>query len=316
MLAMLALAVAFTGVVRAACLCDDAYITLRTIDNWVHGYGLRWNIGERVQTYTHPLWMFLLSSVYYFTREPYYTTLAVCLVATAATLLLVAFVLPPSRDFGALGVVVLASSHAFTTYSTTGFENSLANLLLVIFVLELDRQPAPAQLQRLTFVAALLCLTRQDFVLLVGPAILVELAVLRSRAAARALVIGGLPIIAWELFSFYYYGALVPNTAAAKLHHHVARGVVLAQGFRWLGFTLKNDWSTALVVLWAAIVALWRRERTVVWGLIRRASLSRLLLCNWLAIIPQGAYGLPPMWFSAWRCSCDASTTKWQPDWV
>ena len=45
---------------RTAWLSDDGFITFRTIDNFIHGYGLRWNVAERVQTYTHPLWMLLL----------------------------------------------------------------------------------------------------------------------------------------------------------------------------------------------------------------------------------------------------------------
>ena len=35
--------------VRTAWIGDDAYITFRTIDNFVHGYGLRWNVAEREQ---------------------------------------------------------------------------------------------------------------------------------------------------------------------------------------------------------------------------------------------------------------------------
>ena len=46
-------------VVCAAWISDDAFITLRTIDNMLEGYGPRWNVIERVQTYTHPLWMLL-----------------------------------------------------------------------------------------------------------------------------------------------------------------------------------------------------------------------------------------------------------------
>ena len=44
-------------VLQSAWLCDDAYITYRTVDNFVSGLGLRWNPIERVQAYTHPLWM-------------------------------------------------------------------------------------------------------------------------------------------------------------------------------------------------------------------------------------------------------------------
>jgi hypothetical protein len=37
-------------VVRNAWLSDDAYITFRTVDNFIHGYGLTWNVAERVQS--------------------------------------------------------------------------------------------------------------------------------------------------------------------------------------------------------------------------------------------------------------------------
>jgi DNA-binding MarR family transcriptional regulator len=53
-----ALALLFAAVVvRTAWVADDAFITFRTVHNALDGYGLRWNPAERVQTYTHPLWM-------------------------------------------------------------------------------------------------------------------------------------------------------------------------------------------------------------------------------------------------------------------
>jgi arabinofuranosyltransferase len=55
----LAVLVLLLLVVRNAWVTEDAYITLRTVDNWVSGHGLRWNVDERVQGYTHPLWMVL-----------------------------------------------------------------------------------------------------------------------------------------------------------------------------------------------------------------------------------------------------------------
>ncbi len=43
----------------------DAYVTFRVVDNFVHGYGLRWNVGEPVcGVYTHPLWMLLAYPVF------------------------------------------------------------------------------------------------------------------------------------------------------------------------------------------------------------------------------------------------------------
>src|SRR5258708_4338233 len=84
------LAAAFLVVIlRSAWMDEDAYITLRTVDNFVHGYGLVWNVGERVQTFTHPLWMFMLAALYFFTHEAFYTSLALCLVTSLAALFVI-----------------------------------------------------------------------------------------------------------------------------------------------------------------------------------------------------------------------------------
>src|SRR5262245_48503581 len=60
--------------IRTAWVNDDAYITFRTIDNFLHGFGLRWNINERVQTYTHPLWMLMMLAASAISGEMYYTS--------------------------------------------------------------------------------------------------------------------------------------------------------------------------------------------------------------------------------------------------
>jgi hypothetical protein len=51
---------------------DDAYIMFRVVDNFVSGYGLRWNTVERVQAFTSPLWVFVLSPFYAVTREVFF----------------------------------------------------------------------------------------------------------------------------------------------------------------------------------------------------------------------------------------------------
>ena len=40
--------------VRTAWISDDGLISLRTVMNVTHGHGLTFNVGERVQTFTHP----------------------------------------------------------------------------------------------------------------------------------------------------------------------------------------------------------------------------------------------------------------------
>ena len=60
---------------RTAWLSDDALITLRTVLNVTHGYGLTFNIAERVQTYTHPLWMLMLTGAYLVAGNVYYAAI-------------------------------------------------------------------------------------------------------------------------------------------------------------------------------------------------------------------------------------------------
>ena len=50
--------IAFLGLLLLnAWISDDAYITFRTVHNLVAGYGPVYNITDRVQTFTNPLWM-------------------------------------------------------------------------------------------------------------------------------------------------------------------------------------------------------------------------------------------------------------------
>src|SRR5687767_13440943 len=123
----------FTYVFLAnAWIGDDAYITFRVVDNFVNGYGLTFNPGERVQAYTHPLWMLLLSAAYVVTSNLFYTTLAVSYAFCVATLT-VAFKSLKNVWRSALFFGVLLSSKAFIDYTSSGLEYPLSFLLLSIF---------------------------------------------------------------------------------------------------------------------------------------------------------------------------------------
>ena len=121
MFAALVAALLFLAVVHAAWLCDDAFITLRTVDNFVNGYGLRWNPSERVQSYTHPLWLFLVTLGYGATRVPAVGLLAPSFLCSAAFLW---GVLRATKDALLAGglLLVLLSSKAFVEFSTSGLE--------------------------------------------------------------------------------------------------------------------------------------------------------------------------------------------------
>src|SRR5438445_8625473 len=103
-------------VARTAWVSDDSYITFRTVDNLVNGYGLTWNVAERVQAYTNPLWMFVTAGAYFFTREIFFTSIVLSVVVSVITVVLVGFKLATSTATALIGIAVLTLSRAFVDY--------------------------------------------------------------------------------------------------------------------------------------------------------------------------------------------------------
>jgi arabinofuranosyltransferase len=248
---------------RTAWVSDDAFITLRVVDNLLHGFGARWNVAERVQTYTHPLWFLLLAAISPVVRDGYYAALALGAAASLATVALVALRLRADRRAILVAIVALALSKAFVDYSTSGLENPLTHLLLVAFVLQLpDGRPDGRTLVGLGLIAGLATLNRMDAALLVAPAL--ALALVRHRRPRGLLLagLGFLPFAAWEAFSLLYYGAPYPNTALAKLATGIPAGELAAQGLSYLQNSIRWDPIT-LAVIGAAVVAAAAARRAV-----------------------------------------------------
>jgi len=239
-------------VLKAAWLSDDSYITLRTVDNVWHGYGLRWNVIERVQTYSDPLWMLLLASVYGVTREAYFTTIAVSLACVAATIALILRRLPMAA--AGLALLWLSTSRAFVEYSTSGLENPLSHLLLALFWL--DALDDNNNATRVCLIAALCCLNRADLALLVAPRVIATLWRCPRGAALRAIGWGALPLIAWHGFALVYYGSPLPNTAFAKLGSGLPAMTLAQQGLYYLLESLMHDPVTLPTIIIAIISAI------------------------------------------------------------
>jgi arabinofuranosyltransferase len=164
------------AIVRYAWAAEDAYITLRTVDNFVHGHGLRWNVAERVQAYTHPLWMLVLSAVYAVTREDFLTLVFTCVTLSVAAFALLQGLARSTMQALACGAILLLSP-AYIDFSSSGLENALSHLLLAIFALVyLDGRQDPVGLRRRTFVAALCMTNRLDLGLLLLPALAFDVA--------------------------------------------------------------------------------------------------------------------------------------------
>jgi arabinofuranosyltransferase len=254
----------FVVLLRTAWISDDAYITLRTVDNVINGYGLTWNIAERVQPYTHPLWMFVLTIVYAITGEAFFSTIALSIGLSLATLVILAGKIAQTLPGALLGIATLLFSRAYIDYSTSGLENPLTHLLLVLFfALYLTRELGFTTLALLALTAALGILNRMDTLLLFAPtlayATLRLLPALKLRAVA-ALALGFAPFILWEIFSLWYYGFLFPNTAYAKLNTGIDRSALVEQGFYYLLNSLNRDPITLMATVCGIILPFFTRQ--------------------------------------------------------
>ncbi|MBK7448663.1 MAG: hypothetical protein IPJ47_04230 [Anaerolineales bacterium] len=103
--------------IRNLWVSDDAFITLRTVDNFLHGYGLVWNIGERVQVFTHPLWMFLLVIFAFLIPSPLYVFYVPSLLLSIWLIVLLIRNFAGSTTRMILAVILFGGSMSFIDYS-------------------------------------------------------------------------------------------------------------------------------------------------------------------------------------------------------
>ena len=243
--------------IRTAWSSDDAQVTFRTVDNFLNGYGLTWNVTERVQASTHPLWMFLLSVLYVFTHELYFTTIFFSIVVSLIAVSIFAFKIAESYKVALVGIILMCVSKAFIDYSTSGLENPLTYLLLVVFfVVFFKTETSQKKIFFLFLVASFVMLNRLDMVLLISPSLIYEVIKFKNyKKAILAALLGGVPIIAWEIFSVIYYGFPFPNTAYAKLNTGVSKLQLIERGFCYFKNSFRIDSLTLITIITGCIVS-------------------------------------------------------------
>lgn len=256
-----------------AWVVDDAYITFRTVDNFVHGHGLRWNLDERVQVYTHPLWLMVMTAVYFVTREEFFSSMAVCFLFSLGTIVFCTHFL--TRGYRAdlwkapLFVLALVASKSVIDYASSGLENALSYLIVVVFLLgflrddESGKEPLK-QLRRALFLASLIFLNRPDLVLLFAPAIVyLFVGAVKTAPASRlvaTVLVATLPATLWIVFSLVYYGFPFPNTAYAKsLSTGFPISWKLQRGLDYTVRSLRADTAGHLVMIAACVFAVMSR---------------------------------------------------------
>lgn len=213
---------------------DDAFVSFRYADNFVNGYGLVWNIGERIEGYTNFLWTMAISAALYFGIDPVifsYITGMIFFVFSLFFTYSISLLIFSSRNISLLIMAMLGTNYSFSAYATGGLETQLQALLFTIIIyiilrsLYADKWDIPV-LAGLSFLLAVAVLTRPDSALL---AIVVFFTVIlyiskEDIPASKKIIKGlsmSLPLIMlagiWLVWKRLYYGDILPNTFYVKL---------------------------------------------------------------------------------------------------
>lgn len=241
-------------------LCDDAFIVFRYADNLARGLGPVWNPGEKVEGFSSPLWLGLvtLGRLLGFGLAGWTTALG--LLFAASTLVLVhrlTLALSHSRIAAACACVGAAAFHPIHYWAPAGLETACFAFLITAAAWSLVLGPS----WRWAVIVAGLGLARPE-----GPVLAVVMVALVALGHGRTrpvrLLVALLPAASWLIFRRSYYGDWLPNTYFAK-----ATGALIP---RIEGGLLYANW--ALVVVAFAGVAAWLS------GLAERKVVSVLVL--------------------------------------
>lgn len=249
-----------------AWVTDDAFITFRHVHNCLAGHGPVFNVGERVQGFSHPLWfLILLAGGAFF--NIYAVAVTAGLACTAALVLALAWCLRhqphPAIQLSAT-MAVLLSSHTFVEFQTSGLESSLTHLLVVMLFGGLLAGPEPGKWEQTSrktprvlitpllpvvmLLCALLVMNRPDHLVLAAPIAvwtLVRLIEARRWRLWLASVTACIPALAWYGFATVYYGTPLPNTAYAKLG--LPASIARLKGILYLRDYAEHEPAQALI---------------------------------------------------------------------
>jgi len=243
---------------------DDAFVSFRYAANLVHGHGLVYNVGERVEGYSNFLWTLVLSLVIAAGGEPAFWSQVIGAVFALASLALVIRLAPRVGAVPVWAGLLVATNTAWAAWGTGGLETAMFGCFVTAGVLALvladhDSRRAYA-VSGLAF--GLACLTRPDGVVLAaatGATLAVRVALGRAPRAGLVWWLGllalcALPHLIWR---HAYYGHWLPNTFGVK-QPGAGR---LAQGTAYLAGAVR-DLHLGLLAIPLAVVPFVRARRT------------------------------------------------------
>lgn len=266
---LIILAPAALGAYRAQVLrwyCDDIFITLRYVGNFLEGHGIVYNQGEFVEGYTHFLWLLILALSQWLGFDPLQASMNMGLASLVGVLLIfssISYKLDRKRlsVFVPFTGLILALHKDFLIWATSGLETMFFTFLcsLAFFTYFYSDIGRKKRLLAAGFILLAAVLTRPDGALffILGNIFLVGRLIV-SRPGLRAgpveLLLFNLPFlllyVPYMVWKYGYYGDVFPNTYYAK-----SAGIpYFDQGFYYIWLYFKAYFTSSLFLLGIPVV--------------------------------------------------------------
>ncbi len=267
---------------KNAWVADDAYISFRSVEQVFAGHGARWNIDERVQVYTSPLWFGLLLLTRIFSSNLFLSSILLSVVCCVAALLVVRKIISNDKHW-LIFVLLITGVNAIMDFSSSGLENPLLYLLLACFFYYYFSffKAADSSIRRSNVVGLMLALglmsvSRHDVSTLIAvPTFYLMFVFCKQVGYQQGLqfilkksYLVYTPLLLWTVFSVIYYGVPFPNTAYAKMLHGIPRIELIDFGWLYLQVSILFDSFAELILLGLIIRVLWKREAPVIFLLL------------------------------------------------
>jgi hypothetical protein len=261
---------------------DDTYIYLQFGRNIARGEGFAFNAGTPTYGVTGPLWAFLIAAGVKLNLDPFIVAKTLDIVFASLSIIAVlafAFVLIRDRIYALIAAWIFSFDCWFLRWTGTGMETSLGVLLTMMVLWYAYRKEYIAS----SLVAGLLTLVRPEGGLLFI-AVLVDAGLNgRERAATMRAVLGslllyGIVVGSWILYSSIQFGTIIPNTLFAKSTSDSSMPEL------WYDFVsnLKIVGATQIVLVLFLVVGVVVTLRRSGWGVLKEEGFPLL----WVLLLP------------------------------
>jgi len=245
---------------------DDAYISFRYAKNWVAGYGLVYNIGERVEGYTNFLWIVLIALFMKIHLLPPISAKILGIILLGYSLYLTYQIsrhLTGSNTHSIPWSIVLCTTYPhLIVASLEGLETPLfTTLILILFYMLIKNNVKISFIIIIGCILSCLAMTRPDGILFIIPTILIIYKISPTRIKVKAIQILIIVFIitygSYFLWRLYYYHQLLPNTFYAK---QMATGYLIIRGFKSLNKFFFDQILSITILTIITIMLNWRNH--------------------------------------------------------